>query len=383
MSKNMADAMHGAPIKVMMIISAGNVTGPVKGIFQLIENSDSREVDFHLYGFRCDGTKEGDFLAAACERGIPVRFFVQRKRSYLDLVQQVVREIREERFAIVQTHGYKPTFLGFFARMFCRVKWVCFMHGTTTENLKARFYNFIDNILQTAADRTVLVSHSQRRLVFGGRNLRRVQVVHNAVDLRKPMPRSAHPQPLRERFAIPDKGKIVAALGRFSPEKGMDVLLDAFALLAKRECANVHLVLVGDGQQRSALERQCSELRIDEMVHFAGYSETPGDLVAEADVLALPSRSEGIPNVALEAMALGKPVVATAVGGVPEIIEDGVSGRLVPSERPDLMACALGEVLNDTNLYRRLAAEGNRRVAGTFGIRSRVSHMQALYGELV
>jgi glycosyltransferase involved in cell wall biosynthesis len=140
---------------------------------------------------------------------------------------------------------------------------------------------------------------------------------------------------------------------------------------------------VGDGQERHALEEQRSRLQLGDLVHFAGYTETPGDYVAESDVLALSSRSEGIPNAVLEAMAMGKPVVATAVGGVPEIIEDGVSGRLVPPERPDLIARALSEVLMDANVYNRLAAQGKRRVEEAFSIRSRVDRLQSLYEDIV
>ena len=374
--------VNGTPVKVMLIIAAGNVSGPTKGLFQLMENSNLAKVNYHLYAIQYNGAQESVFLTAVRDRGIQVSFLAQWNKSYLYLVRQVVREVRENRFAIVQTHGYKPTFLGFFARMLCKVKWICFMHGTTCENTKVRIYNLIDNILQTAAHRTVLVSQSQRDRVFGGHNGCRVQVVHNAVDPRQPMPRSANASPLRARFAIPDNGRIVVAVGRLSPEKGLDVLLDAFALLVC-QCDNVHLVLVGDGQERHALEEQRSRLQLGDLVHFAGYTETPGDYVAESDVLALSSRSEGIPNAVLEAMAMGKPVVATAVGGVPEIIEDGVSGRLVPPERPDLIARALSEVLMDANVYNRLAAQGKRRVEEAFSIRSRVDRLQSLYEDIV
>jgi len=291
--------------------------------------------------------------------------------------------IRENDITIVQTHGFKPTFLGFFARIFCKIKWICFMHGTTKEDLKVRFYNFIDNFLQQAAHRTVIVSEAQRNVLYGGSNTNRVKVLHNAVDLESPMPISSHgTRYVREKLNLPKECKALVAVGRLSPEKGMDVLLDAFALLVQ-QVDNIHLLLVGEGQERLALEAQVERLALKGMVHFAGYTKTPGDYVTVADVLVLPSRSEGIPNAVLEAMAIGKPVVASAVGGVPEIIEDGVSGRLVPPERADLLAKAMAEVLLDQNVYHRFIFEGKRRVQKCFSIQARISKMQSLYSEVL
>jgi len=370
------------PVKVMLLIAANNVSGPVKGVFQLIENIDPAEFEIRLYDFQYNAAKENLLLNAVKERGIPFGVLIQRNRSYFSLVRQVVKEIREKGYDVLQTHGFKPTFLGFCARLVCGVKWICFMHGTTSENLKVKIYNLVDGILQRGADRTVLVSAAQRKKVLGGRDTGRVHVLHNAVDVARPMPMSAAPRPVREHFGIPDVNRIVVTVGRFSPEKGMDVLLDAFSLLV-RQVENVCLVLVGDGQERPALEAQVGRLGLGGLVHFAGYSDTPGDFVAEADVLVLPSRSEGIPNAVLEAMAMGKPVVATAVGGVPEVIVDGTSGRLVASEHPAMLARGLEEVLTDPELYQRFVAEGKRRVQEAFSIEARVDKLQALYRDVL
>lgn len=368
-------------IKVMLLIAADSVTGPVKGIFQLIENLSPQVAEIHLYDFQYNDEGETLFLKAARQRGIHVRFLVQKNRSYISLVRQVVREIKEKKFDVVQTHGYKPTFLGFCGRLFSPVKWICFMHGTTSENIKVKLYNLVDNILQLAAHRTVLVSMAQRHKVFGGQNGRRVHVLHNAVDVASPMPMSGSFRPMRQTAEMAADSKIVVSVGRFSPEKGMDILLDAFSLLV-RQVADVQLVLVGEGQEMAAMEEQIARLGLKGRVHFPGYSKTPGNYVAEADVVVLPSRSEGIPNVVLEAMAMGKPVVATAVGGVPEIIEDGISGRLVPTEQPDLLAHGLAEVLVNPELYQRFAEQGKRRVQDFFSIEARVGRLEDLYRHL-
>ncbi len=369
-------------IKIMILVAADDVTGPVKGILQLIESFNPEDTFACLYNFEYNDQKNNSFNKKVKEKEFPVTFLIQKNKSYFLLIRQVVAEVREYNYPIVQTHGFKPTFLGFFAKMICKVKWVCFMHGTTSENLKVRFYNFIDNILQMAADRTVLVSEAQRSRIFGGRNAGRVHVLHNSVDMDHPMPISLASYPLLEAYELPAASRIVVAVGRFSPEKGIDILLEAFSLLL-RQMDSVHLFLVGDGQERPALEGQALRLGVAKNVHFVGYSQTPGDFVAEADVLVLTSRSEGIPNAVLEAMAMGKPVVATKVGGVPEIIEDDVSGRLVPPGRPDLIASALAEVLADEPLRHRLGAGGRKKVMEAFSIQARVAKVLTLYRDVL
>jgi len=363
---------------ILLLTSSSNVSGPIKGVFQLIDHMKDPKYKFHLYGFRHNNEDETLFMRAVRERGLPINCLIQKNRSYISLIKQMVQVIRENDITIVQTHGFKPTFLGFFARIFCKIKWICFMHGTTNEDFKVRFYNFIDNFLQQAAHKTVIVSEAQRNVLYGGSNTNRVKVLHNAVDLECPMPVSIGAQSVREKFNIPKECKILVAVGRFSPEKGMDVLLDAFALLVQ-QIDNIHLLLVGEGQERLALEAQVERLALKGMVHFAGYTKTPGDYVTEADILALSSRSEGIPNAVLEAMAMGKPVVASAVGGVPEIVEDGISGLLFPPNEPHLLAEALIEVLTDENLSRGLAVAGRRRVQESFSIKARVVKLQNFY----
>jgi glycosyltransferase involved in cell wall biosynthesis len=242
--------METSPAKIMLIIPAGQLTGPMKGVLQLIENSGPAEFDLRLYGFQFNDAEESPLVRSLRERGIPVKQLVQKNRSYWSLSRQVIREIRENDYDILQTHGFKPTFLGFVAKLSCRAKWICFMHGTTNENMKVRMYNWLDSVLQRWADRTVLVSNAQRKKILGGQNTKRVQVLHNAVDIKNPMPMSPSTQSVQEQLAIGDGDKIIVAVGRLSPEKGTDVLLEAFALLTE-DRTDVHLVLVGDGQERT------------------------------------------------------------------------------------------------------------------------------------
>ncbi|OQY09054.1 MAG: hypothetical protein B6I30_10410 [Desulfobacteraceae bacterium 4572_187] len=370
---------------VMILIASSNInTGPVKGIIQFLLYADRSQFNFYFFNFRLKNDLHADkFKKDAQQLGIDTYFLNQGRHAYISLIKQAIKIIKNRQINIVQTHGFKPSVIGFFLKLICRVKWICFMHGTTSENFKVKLYNFIDNIVQCFAHRTVIVSEAQRDKIFLGHNHLRVRVLHNAVDFKNPLPNNSKDySPVQEALKLTSDSKLLVVVGRLSPEKGVDVFIKAFGILAA-DTPEVHAIIVGDGQELKKLEAQVLKANFQDRIHFVGYSESPGNYINEAYLVVVPSRSEGIPNVVLEAMALGKPVVSTAVGGVPEIIEDGISGRLVPSERPDLLAKAIQEILSNFALYQRISAGGKKRVQIDFEVMGRVRRLLALYDEVL
>lgn len=180
-----------------------------------------------------------------------------------------------------------------------------------------------------------------------------------------------------------DPGRVtILTVAAMSRRKGHAVLLDALAELA-RGGSELRALLVGDGEERAALERQAVRLGIGDLVEFPGalgQDALPG-LYREADVFCLPSYAEGVPVVLMEAMASGVPVVATRIMGVPELVEDESSGLLVPPGRADALAHALGRLVRDGELRARLGRAGRERVADEFDLaRSAAALDQLLSG---
>jgi colanic acid/amylovoran biosynthesis glycosyltransferase len=161
----------------------------------------------------------------------------------------------------------------------------------------------------------------------------------------------------------------VLSIGRLAPEKGQGVLLEAVGELTRRGVA-VHCTFVGDGPRRAALEGRAGELALDGSVTFAGRvgQDVVRELYGAADVFCLPSFAEGVPVVLMESLAMGVPVVASGIMGIPELVGDGVDGLLVPPGRPDLLADALERLAADPALRRRLAEHGRRHVAEEFDV---------------
>lgn len=374
-------AAGSGPVRVLVLIGDNRVTGPVKDVLQLLEALRPRACRYVLATCLPEGADATPLREAASHRGIAIRELRYTGRNYLGLVGQVRALAKAEGAEIIHTYGYRQTFIGLCLKRLTGITWICFMTGATTEDAKARVYHRLDAFMQRFADRTVVLTQAQRRVLPGGGDKRRVRVIPNAVDVDHPAPTSSGGPPVRVTHGIGADAPLVVVVSRLSPEKGVDVFLRAFARLLG-DVPGVRGLIVGDGPLRDAHEALARDLGIDAAVRFAGFTPTPGDYLLAADLVVLPSRSECIPNVALESMALGKPVVATSVGGVPEVIEDGISGLLAPPENPQALAAAMTRALLDAPLAQRLGSAGQSRVAAHFSAAAFADAVLSLYQEV-
>jgi teichuronic acid biosynthesis glycosyltransferase TuaC len=212
---------------------------------------------------------------------------------------------------------------------------------------------------------------------------RPVQVVPNGADTRVFAPRAA--AAARARLGLPDDGPIVSYVGKLVPRKGVDTLVEAMGLLARRPAGAPLLVAAGIGEDRPALERRAAELGVAERVRFVGKvdHDEVGWWMAAGDLFVLPSRSEGLPTVICEAMNVGRPVVATAVDGTPEIVRDGRTGVLVPPSDARALADALARVLDEPGLAARMSEEALRVGREEYTWEANARRMTAIYESLV
>ncbi len=167
---------------------------------------------------------------------------------------------------------------------------------------------------------------------------------------------------VRRELGVAEDEAVILAIGRVSQEKGhADLVRAAAALEAMPGAPRFRIVIVGDGPERVGLAQLASQLGIEQRIAFAGFQRDTKPYYAMATVMAVPSHSEGSPNVVLEAMAAGLPIAANAVGGVPEILEENVTGLMVPPRNPEAMAKALLRILSDAELRARLGAAARAR----------------------
>jgi len=210
----------------------------------------------------------------------------------------------------------------------------------------------------------------------------RLRVVPNGADLPDLEAERPEARRLRDRFGAALLKPLWVCAGRLEEQKGHDVLLEALAELQRRGLAFA-CALAGEGSRRDALEARVSELGLGERVHFVGRLDEVGPLLLAADAVVLPSRWEGLPLVLLEALARARPVVASAVGGVPDLIEDGESGRLVPAGDPAALADALAGFHGRPDAALRMGREGERRVRESFTWERVVEAFELVYDDVL
>lgn len=367
--------------KVLIMIATDPIGGPGKGLFQFLAHSSRDEFDYVLCNFDVKNRPFGQFIETA--RRNRLNLVLLRQRATLDpgLITQARRIVLEHDINVIQTHGYKSNVIGMFLRRLCGRPWIGFAHGFTDENWKVRLYNRIDRAALRRADLIVTVAESTKKLLASnGLPEAKIRLIYNAIDPSEIAPK-APAEEVRRRHGLSSSHKVVGVIGRLNPEKGQMVFLRAMATTI-RGCPEAKALIIGDGQDRPALERFCRERGLDEHVLFLGYQASVADYYQILDLLVLPSLSEGLPNTVLEAMSFGVPVLATAVGGVPEIIEKD-NGVLVPPNDPDALADGMVELLRNDAVRRRIGQAGRSSLYPRFAPDERVRRIVELYNEVL
>lgn len=343
-----------SPIRVVAMIEASAVTGPAKNLIEFaIRARPAADVSIVTFQRGLD-TPPNAFQRAASRAGIPVDTVFERRRFDTAVVPQLREAIARRDPHILQTHNTKSHFLARAYALPQHRPWIAFHHGYTATDLKDRAYNLLNRWSLRRASHAVTVcrpfaDHLTRdcRVPAG-----RVHIRHNAVAPFVEPPLAEVARAL-SKLSIDGSAPLILAAGRLSREKGHDVLLTALAHIDRPFVC----VIAGDGPERAALTRQAAALNLTARIRFAGHLPSLAPLLAAADMLILPSRSEGSPNVLLEAMAAGVPAIAASVGGVPEIAADRRTALLFNSADTAAIARLATELLDDPALGRSLATE--------------------------
>ncbi len=367
------------PLRLLAVIEASTVTGPAKNLLQYatIARSLPDPVEVNIAVFHRPGDPR-IFLDAASSAGIPAHLIEERGRFDRTVVSALGELRRKLQPDLIQTHAVKSHLL---ARLAGLRPWIAFHHGYTWPDLRARIYNQADRWSLRKAAQVLTVSEPfALELSRMGVRRERIEVIHNAIDPewgRREGQRDA--AALRASLGIAPDSKIVLIVGRLSKEKDHRTLLDALAALP--EC--VHLLIVGDGPEREPIQRQIAHAGLQGRVTMTGQVPSAEPYYAAACIAVLSSLSEGSPNALLEAMAAGVPVVATRVGGIPEIAEDGHSALLVAPGDRSAMATAIRRLLDEPDLAARLAARATVLIQNRFSPIQRTMRLGAIYRNLL
>ena len=371
-------------MKVIHVITDTNFGGAGRYLTYLLSQPAFEGIDVAV---ACPDGELGKRLDAMGIRRIAIS---GRDVSYnTRLTRELYALFRRERPDVVHTHS---SLSGRIAARLRRIPVVYTKHGEAGASVATgvpadpasptRVRGRAVNPLKRFVNKTVAAVLSDKIIAVSGRVSE--ELAQSGIDPSKivTIPNGIELGPYSVRSRTRRSGFLVGTLARLSREKGLDVLLHAAKLVLASE-PSARFMIGGTGPLEEELRRKIRELKLEPYVRMAGFIEDVPSFLSELDVFVLPSDSEGIGLAIMEAMATGLPVVATAVGGVPEVVSDGQTGILVPPRQPKLLAQAIVRLLVDPDLARAMGAAGRNRVEALFDAKVMAERTVAVYRSLV
>jgi glycosyltransferase involved in cell wall biosynthesis len=365
------------PIRVLTVVDrAIDCGGAERFAVGLAQHLPSDRIESWLCTTR-DGDEEMALRIA--ESGLPHVMLGRRSKWDVHRLGGLVALLRRERFDVIHAHKFGSNLWGSLIGRACATP-VIVAHEHTWSYSGDPLRLWLDGqVIGRLATRFIAVSplDAQRMVTIEHVPAEKVQFIPTAY-----IPRSDPPaSDIRGELSLAPGTPLVAVAAVLRPQKALTVLLEAHALLRDR-IPDAQLVIAGDGECHVMLMDRARELGIADSVHFLGRRDDVEGIISSADVAALSSDYEGLPLFVFECMANGTPLVATAVGGLPEVVESGVSGILVPPRNPEAMADALAELLRDPNRSAALAAAAAQRLSD-YSIDAVAERFADLYAELL
>ena len=347
-------------MRILALLEANSITGTAKAVLEYArEAAGGVEVANFVRG----ASNVNNSLTWTMEaENIPLRLIKEKGRfdtAVLPYLRELVDQLNPQ---IIWSNSVKSHFLVNWLGVQQGRKWVAFHHGYTSTDFKMQCYNQLDRFSLRHADRTLTVCQSfADQLIRRGVPRDRIRVQHMPIR-----PFTVDPvrvRLLREDFGIDAQTRVVLSVGRLSREKGHAHLIKAFAsYCARNKADDPALILVGDGPESASLRQLAASCLPAKSVIFTGHRDDVSGFYGLADIFVLPSLTEGTPNVLLEAMAAKVPVIATNVGGIPELATDAVNALLVPSADVTALSEAMEQLLSSSKLRQELSSAAGKVV---------------------
>jgi|SRR5690242_10334464 glycosyltransferase involved in cell wall biosynthesis len=370
------------PIRLLKFLAFLAIGGSERQVLNIRAGLDSSRFDLHMGCFGClDGQIAVDLS------GTPIEMYKIGKLYGVRAIKECLRlasYLRRQRIDIVHAYNFYANVFALPAARLAQVPVVLASIRDTGENLTAR-QRAVNKIFCSLADRIIVNAEAiKRTLMTEGYRPERITVIPNGI-LCPPL-RSDQDRLLHKEFGLSPNDVLIGVVSRIARGKGLEYFLDA-ALDVTARIPQAKFLIIGDNsfnpEYREELKRQTVKLGLQDRVIFTGFRLDVPIILSSLAVSVLPSLNEGLSNSLLESMAAAVPVVATNVGGNPEVVVDGETGLLVPPRNPAALAEAICRVLRTPGLRNALGEAGRRRVLKHFSNEQMIRNVERLYGELL
>jgi glycosyltransferase involved in cell wall biosynthesis len=371
--------MQSEKLTVLQFLTVFGIGGTERQVLNLIQGLDTTRFGIEVACLN----RWGPMLPEMEATGVPItEYKTTSLYNHVAVLNQMkfLRHLRKRKFEIVHTYGFYSNVFALPAARLAGAAAVVASIRDTGEH-QTPMQKRIEKLFCRMADCIVTNAEAVRkRLTDEGYNAEKIVVIHNGIEMSRYARRPAE-LALHRELGVPSSTPLVAVFARLNELKGIEYFLQAVAGLVGH-FKNVRFLIVGDGASRPALEKHVARLGLQEHVIFLGFRLDVPALLSEIAVSVLPTLSEGFSNSLLEAMAASVPVVATRVGGNPEVVEDGVTGLLVPPRDPDALGQAIGHFLEHPALGIKFGLAGRERVNKRFALRQMTQATEHLYERL-
>lgn len=359
--------------------------GPEKQIIEHLKRIDKTQFNGLVVSFLESGMPSA-ILAKAQEINIKNEALNMNGLFDLSVIKKLKTIILSNQVNLICTHGYKSTVLGSLIAKKLSIPVVTFSRGYTAEDKKVAFYEWLERRKLQKVDGIISVSKGQKDKLENQYNINhpRHWVVHNSVALENlnSFDRQAFRSKLFNEYSIPAYAVLGVAAGRLSPEKGHRFLIEAAATVNKQR-KDIYFLICGDGSQIDHLQELSQKLALKNHIIFTGFRQDIPHIFSIMDFMVLPSLTEGLPNVVLEAFIQKKPVVVTNVGGVPELVVNDENGYMVSPESPNELAKAILKLVNNPEKSQSMGIEGYNKVTKYFSFDEQNKKLEKIYLSLL
>jgi glycosyltransferase involved in cell wall biosynthesis len=379
-------AVQKQRVRVMEMATIFAIGGTERQLVELANGIDKERFELRLSCIH----RVGPLLAQLEDQTPPEEFRIDSLYGAQTWRQQVrlARHLAKMRTQVFHAQGFYPNVFGVPAARLARVPAVIASIRDLGDS-RTRMQQLVQRFACAMADAIVVNAEVvKRQLLAEGWPGRKIHVIHNGVDLSR-FSRAGRAPSLRAGLKLPASGPLVMVVSRLYPGKGIEQFMDAAAIVAARN-VNARFVIVGDAapgrpgaEYRATLDARARHVGLGQRLVFTGFRLDVPDILAHAQVAVIPSLSEATSNALLESMASGAPVIATDVGGNPDVVEDGINGVLVPPDHPDALARAILRLLEWPGEAARLGEEGRRFVNQHFSVEQMVRKTEQLYLSLL
>jgi glycosyltransferase involved in cell wall biosynthesis len=372
-----------SPKSILHLIDSSGVYGAEKVILTLLDESQGSDYPGILGCIREKKTDEVEIAERAGERGIPIHYFTMKRGLNPLGIYEITKFIKHHHISLVHSHGYKTNvFFGILPlRSFPVISTV---HGWLKfgTDRKEKVYEFLDSMALKRLNFVVSVSGAVKEdLIKRGISKKNIVTIYNGIT-------TDHFQEkfdgleIRKKYLLGHGDYVIGTAGRLSEEKGHSYLIRAIPDLAK-EIKNIKLIIAGDGPLKEDLECLVDELGVSNHVRLIGYEKDIEKFLSVLDLFILPSLTEGLPISLLEAMASGRAVIASKVGGIKEVIQNSINGILIPPMDVKALSESIKFLFYDSEARRIIGSEGKKHISTHFSSRAMVSGYQNLYDRIL